>query len=114
MIVGFSQYSHKYDFSQCSGVIHAGAHHGQEYQFYLETFGENISTHWFEPDPKNFLHLSKNLGERENCFTYNCALGSEEGELQFWVESDNNGESSSLLKPKARLEIISIFVKKVT
>lgn len=105
MIVGFDQYKHKYDFSGTNGVIHVGAHHGQEYDFYLETFGPEIATHWFEPIPSNFIGLEENLGKKPKCFLYKCALGPKDDELRFWIESDNSGESSSLLKPKAHLEI---------
>ena len=38
MIVGFNKYKHKYQFN-VTGVIHVGAHVGQEYNEYIETFG---------------------------------------------------------------------------
>lgn len=105
MIVGFEDYKWKYDFSNARGVIHVGAHHGQEYRFYLENFGLQIQTHWFEPDPKNFAMLVHNLIKEENATLYKYALGSEEKKTRMWSESDNHGESSSLLKPKAHSDL---------
>ena len=60
MIVGFNEYKHKYQFN-VTGVIHVGAHVGQEYDEYIETFG-SIPTYWFEPIPHVYKELSKNLG----------------------------------------------------
>ena len=39
MIVGFEQYKNNYEFN-VTGVIHVGAHLGQEYDEYIQTFGQ--------------------------------------------------------------------------
>ena len=36
MIVGFEDYKHNYDFTDVTGIIHVGAHHGQEYEEYIK------------------------------------------------------------------------------
>ena len=53
MIIGFDDYKEKYNFQDVSGVIHVGAHHGQELDAYLSTFG-SVFIHWFEPLPDVF------------------------------------------------------------
>ena len=50
MIVGFEDYKNNYKFN-VRGIVHIGAHIGQEYEEYIEKFG-NIETHWFEPIPE--------------------------------------------------------------
>jgi FkbM family methyltransferase len=102
MIVGYEDYKHKYDFSDVRGVIHVGAHHGQEYWEYIQSFG-NISTHWFEPLPSAFEVLSQRLQQQPNCHLYHCALGASNDEVSIWEDSGNDGQSSSLMKPKEHL-----------
>lgn len=105
MIIGFYNYKEKYDFSKVTGVIHVGAHEGQEWDLYHKEFGSEIFTHWFEPDPRIFARLVHNLIEKEKTSLYKYALGSTEGVQKMWEEVDNDGESSSLLKPKKISEI---------
>ncbi len=104
MIVGFEAYHDKYDFSGVKGVIHVGAHHGQEYWDYIKTFGPDIKTHWFEPLPEAFQILKQNLGDKPGVQLYNCALGPEESRMRIWRDSGNGGQSSSLLPPKDHVE----------
>jgi FkbM family methyltransferase len=103
MIVGFESYKGKYDFSAVRGVIHVGAHHGQEYETYLEEFGPKIRTHWFEPLDSAFGELLKNLGNKPGCELYHCALGAINGAAEIWEDSGNSGQSSSLMRPKEHL-----------
>ena len=99
MIIGFEDYKHKYDFTDVTGVIHVGAHHGQEIDAYMETFG-NIITHWFEPLPDAFQILHRNvLGKYPNTNIYQFALGDKFESISMYVDSGNDGQSSSLLKP---------------
>lgn len=105
MIIGLDFYYNKYDFSKSTGVIHGGAHEGLEFDTYKQIFGENIETHWFEPDPKIFGNLCERLKGREKTFFYNCALGATEDILTLWEEEATNGESSSLFHPKKILDV---------
>jgi len=102
MIIGYEEYQHKYDFSGVNGVIHVGAHHGQEYEEYIQNFG-NINTHWFEPLPSAFEVLSQRLQQQPDCHLYHCALGASNDEVSIWEDSGNDGQSSSLMKPKEHL-----------
>jgi FkbM family methyltransferase len=105
MIVGFEDYKHNYDFSKVSGIIHVGAHEGQELDSYLESFGKDIYTHWFEPDPNVFEVLYRKVFDRPRTHIYNFALGSNAGTSKMWIDIKGNGESSSLMEPKKILEI---------
>jgi FkbM family methyltransferase len=97
MIIGFDQYQHRYNF-KVSGIIHVGAHYGQEWQEYQDYFGE-VATHWFEPLPDVYKILKENLNNKPKTYFYNMALGSQTGQTQMYVSS-NEGQSSSILKPK--------------
>lgn len=104
MIVGFNEYKHKYDFSNVVGVIHVGAHHGQEHEEYTNQFGPWTSTHWFEPLPSVYKVLESRLGGKFGVKLYNYALGPEESVMSIWEDSENGGQSSSLMKPKECLQ----------
>lgn len=106
MIVGFENYKDSYDFN-VSGIIHVGAHIGQEHQDYKNTFGESLITHWFEPLPEMYQKLVKNLSHDENAKTYNIALGERQGTTTIYVDNENGGQSSSVLKPAKHKEIFS-------
>ncbi len=101
MIVGFDDYKSKYNFD-VTGVIHAGAHFGQEYQEYMDEFGQ-VETHWFEPIPVVFNQLSNNLEEKYGVSLYNFALGEEEKKVEINIDLGNDGQSSSILNPKEHI-----------
>ena len=87
---------------QIEGVIHIGAHHGQEYKDYKKQGIENMI--FFEPTHDNFIQLMKNLPIKESILLFNIALGNEVGEKEMWVETANKGQSCSLLEPKIHLK----------
>lgn len=103
MIVGFDSYKHKYNFNNVTGVIHVGAHHGQEYEMYMQEFGQ-MPTHWFEPLSEAYSVLRENIGAKPQVRTYKCALGPSRSVSKIWKDSGNDGQSSSLMKPKDHLE----------
>lgn len=77
-----------------SGVIHIGAHYGEEYPTYIQ---EGIySLHFFEASRRTFLKLRDRVG-CSSC--YNFALGAVESIAMLHVETRNQGQSNSLLKP---------------
>lgn len=82
------------------GVIHIGAHYGQEHNLYRKNNINNII--YFEPLKKNFEVLRQNVDE--NTVLYNYALGNEEKDVEMFVESNNNGQSSSILEPDLHKE----------
>jgi len=82
------------------GLIHVGAHYGQEYELYQKLGIANLI--FFEPLRQNFEILKTHVGEKAKLFQL--ALGNENKQIKMYVESANNGMSSSILKPQKHLE----------
>ena len=81
------------------GVIHIGAHHGHENKTYEELeYGNRM---FFEPLRNSFKILSNNV---KGHTLHNVALGPEPTVTEMFVEVANQGQSSSLLKPKLHLK----------
>ena len=81
------------------GVLHIGAHYGQENGVYDELQIENRI--FFEPLSDNFKKLSENVDSK---FTLiNKALGDFNGTIEMYVEKENSGQSSFVLKPSLHL-----------
>jgi FkbM family methyltransferase len=78
---------------QSYGILHIGAHHGQEALFYERL---NLPVLWVEADPNSYAKLKRNVINFPNQTCRNfiahsiCAVNSE-----FHIAS-NNGESSSI------------------
>tara|TARA_B100001057_G_C22630199_1_gene864091 strand:- start:202 stop:948 length:747 start_codon:yes stop_codon:yes gene_type:complete len=89
---------------QPSGIIHIGAHTGEEVDTYNKYFKNNLSIHLFEPQDKYFKILKDKYSNIKNIKLYNFACGERKEKLNLNVAS-NDGVSSSLLKPKIHLEI---------
>jgi FkbM family methyltransferase len=82
------------------GVIHIGAHFGEECADY-EKFGvENILL--FEPVKSNYIELLNHLPV--GAHVYNIALGNETGKREMHIETANRGQSCSFLEPKLHLK----------
>lgn len=99
MIINFDQLVQKFNLN-IKGVIHVGAHVGQEYDAYKKHGITKIA--WFEPVPTTYQKLVKNLPV--GSMTYNVALGNEEGVKEMFIETVNQGMSSSLLEPGTHLK----------
>jgi FkbM family methyltransferase len=84
------------------GVIHIGAHTGQEYPTYINRGIENIIM--VEPQPDIFAVLQSNLNDDRNTLLFNLALGAENRTITINSDSTNKGASASVLKPKLHLE----------
>lgn len=82
-------------------IAHIGAHRGQEVEEYLNLF-PNAVIYLFEPQKKLFNFLKKNFAILDNVTLYNFGLGSSNSTLDMHI-SDNDGQSSSFLKPKEHL-----------
>ena len=83
------------------GIIHIGGHYGEEITDYLREGIQNILV--FEPLDENFDILSEKVKDlNANIEGYQVALGSKPGEYKMYV-SDNEKQSSSILKPKVHL-----------
>jgi FkbM family methyltransferase len=88
------------------GIIHVGAHHGEELNTYFSDADvKNIV--FFEASPSTFNVLKRNIDSMQkpahivSVDAYPYGLGSEEKEVDFFVAS--NGQSSSVLKPKLHI-----------
>jgi FkbM family methyltransferase len=88
----------KYDM-KINGVIHIGAHHGQEDSTYKVLGIKNKM--FFEPLKRNFEILKQNVSE--DSILVNKALGNETKNVKMFVETANRSQSSSILKPKLHL-----------
>lgn len=99
MLLDLTQLKQKYNLN-IDGVIHIGGHWGEEHTLYKSLNVENII--YFEPLPTNFGVLRNKVKNEAICI--NKALGSQKGEMKMHVESNNQGQSSSFLKPKLHLE----------
>jgi FkbM family methyltransferase len=81
------------------GVIHVGAHWGQEDPIYRSMNIKNVL--FYEPLPHVFNVLKNNVGDSE---IRNKALGNTSGKIEMFLETANYSQSSSILKPKKHLE----------
>jgi FkbM family methyltransferase len=97
---------------EIKGIIHIGGHHGTEHTLYVQNNIKNIV--YFEPIQSNFNVLKSNVGDK--AILFNLALGNETKNIEMFVESENGGQSCSILEPE--LHIIQyptiVFDKKET
>jgi FkbM family methyltransferase len=103
MVISFDKIVEKYNL-KIKGVLHIGAHFGQEYEGYVNQGIKNMI--FFEPVKSIYSKLLEHLGKAlpgENITTYNVALGSELCQKEMFIEKANLGQSSSLLEPKDHL-----------
>ncbi|MBK5202107.1 MAG: FkbM family methyltransferase [Prolixibacteraceae bacterium] len=83
------------------GVLHIGAHYGEEYQDYKKQGIENMM--FFEPIVASCDELHRRIATDDNIRIFNIALGNMTGEKEMYVETANNGQSCSLLEPGTHL-----------
>jgi FkbM family methyltransferase len=98
MLLDFHSICNKYNLN-IKGVLHIGAHYGQEDSLYQSKNIQNIMH--FEPLTNNFRILESMVSK--NSILHKIALGNEEKNINMYVESVNTGMSSSILKPKHHL-----------
>ena len=99
MIIDLKELKNKYNLN-FKGVIHIGAHYGEENDVYEELDIKNRM--FFEPCKDNFNILKQKVGD--DFVLVNVALGSENKKIDMYIESANNGQSNSLLKPDLHLQ----------
>lgn len=84
-----------------NGIIHVGAHYGEEVSDYIESGVNDIIL--FEPLKNNFNVLSDRIKHlNANIILHNTALGSIPQRTTMYV-SDNEAQSSSILVPNVHL-----------
>ncbi len=85
-----------------SGVIHAGAHFGEEYETYKQCGIEKIM--FFEPCKPAFAELVRLFENHDDVLIFQFALGDEMKNAVMNIETVNTGQSNSLLKPALHLK----------
>ena len=101
LLMDFRQLYKKYNLN-ITGIIHIGAHYGDELGDYIDHGVQNIIL--FEPLSNNFDKLRENCMDlNANIEAHNVALGSKEGNATMYL-SDNDTQSSSILKPKTHIK----------
>ena len=99
MIIQLDLLVRKYNPS-ITGFVHVGGHFGEEYNDYKKF---NVPIIFFEPMPSSYAVLRNTIADDPNVTTYQCALGNENKVIDMNVETANQGQSSSILKPKEHL-----------
>jgi FkbM family methyltransferase len=98
MLLNLDNLKAKYDL-KIKGVLHIGAHVGQEFGTYKRLGINNVI--FFEPIQGTFNRLKQNVGD--SAILVNTALGNTEGEVEMFTETVNEGQSSSVLQPDYHL-----------
>lgn len=99
MLLDFNYLKEKYSL-KINGVLHIGAHYGEEYEIYEQNNIKNLI--FFEPAPENFKILKENINDK--AILVNKALGNENKKITLNVETANNGQSNSILTPALHLK----------
>lgn len=81
------------------GVLHIGAHYGEEYSDYVRYGIKNMI--FFEPVKANYQELIYRI---PHVTAFNLALGNETGTKEIYIETANQGQSCSLLEPGTHLK----------
>jgi len=100
MVLNLEKLYEKYNL-KINGVLHIGAHHGQEYEAYIKNNINNCI--FFEPSKNSFNILKGKFSDKSNVVLINKALGNYCDDIEMYIETANHGQSSSLLKPKIHI-----------
>lgn len=87
--------------SEIKTIAHVGAHLGQEVKMYQQLNVEKI--YLFEPLKNIFNELSKEYKDNKYVNLFNFALGEKNFKTDFNISIENDGQSSSILKPNLHL-----------
>lgn len=101
MLISFNQSIKKHTL-KITGIIHVGAHYGQEYSDYAAAGVKDIV--FIEPCEKAFEVLKATFSNIPGITLINSACGSEFAIAEMNVETANKGMSNSLLKPAKHLQ----------
>ncbi len=99
MLLNLKELIKKYNLN-IKGVIHIGAHFGEEFKTYKDLKINNLI--FFEPISYTFERLKNTVGD--DGILFNTALGNFTGQVEMYVETANQGQSSSILKPDKHLQ----------
>jgi FkbM family methyltransferase len=84
-----------------NGIIHIGAHFGEEHKIYKDLGINNII--YFEPVKKTFNVLSENI---KDAVLYNYALGNDNKLIEMYIEESDSYGCSSILKPSSNYDSV--------
>ncbi|MDP3941909.1 MAG: FkbM family methyltransferase [bacterium] len=90
-------------------ILDIGAHIGYYTLIAARIVGSNGRVYAFEPDPKNFSLLKKNVEENryKNVVLINKAVSDTDGDLKLFLASKNTGDHR-IYKPKERRKSVKI------
>jgi FkbM family methyltransferase len=100
MILDLSELKNKYSMN-INGVIHIGAHFGEEHQTYKSLGIDNIV--YFEPVKKTFDVLKEKV---KDAILYNCALGQDNKMVEMFIEEADEYGCSSILQPSSNYDSV--------
>ncbi|WP_298379527.1 FkbM family methyltransferase [Azospirillum sp.] len=83
------------------GVVHVGAHEGEEYEGYVEAGCRRVL--FIEADPDTFARLTPRFADNSDVTCVNLAVSDVNGRASFSRMSGS--QSSSLLRPKRHLDL---------
>ena len=90
---GLQPYLREFLQRQSNGILHIGAHIGQEAKLYNSL---ELPVYWIEADPDLYNKLLENLRDFPNQIAINALVSQECTETAVFYTSSNNGESSSI------------------
>ena len=100
MILNLHELKNKYNM-EITGVIHIGAHFGEEHDTYKSLGISNIV--YFEPVKKTFDVLNERVKDAK---TYNFALGNENKMIEMYIEEADAYGCSSILQPSSNYDTV--------
>lgn len=101
MLLNLTNLIKKYDL-KITGVIHIGAHHGEEVPEYHKNGIKNIML--IEPCAPAFKVLQNKFKSRNHIKLFNYACAAVDGTATMYTETANKGQSNSLLQPMRHLQ----------
>lgn len=101
MLIDFRQLFPKYGINP-KGVLHIGANKGEEFPVYME-LGIKRQI-WFEANPDIYKKLVENISSNPEAIAFNYCVGDENKDV-ILHESNNEGQSSSILDLGTHLEV---------
>jgi FkbM family methyltransferase len=107
MILNLTELKNKYSM-QINGVIHIGAHFGEEHETYKSLGVHNIV--YFEPVKKTFNVLTERV---KDATLLNYALGSENKMIEMFIEEADAYGCSSILQPSSNYANVVFSDKEV-
>ena len=100
MLLNLHELKNKYNMG-ITGVIHIGAHFGEEHDTYKSLGISNIV--YFEPVKKTFDVLNERVKDAK---TYNFALGNENKMIEMYIEESDDYGCSSILQPSSNYDTV--------